>query len=314
MVRYETKEELRRAVEQRVNHPIRDDTWEMAQPDWDGPYDDSDLQEISGYVPIEKELLEPTTLHTAKKGVPESRTYKSLRKVFEQARSESKQRTLEEADYVASVRQQLFGNVSPPCQDLDAMRQWIRRQAEIDGPPTVHTEGSITLNNGQVVPKRSWVDTLDWPGDDNWVERVTVVEDKTLGKLRKAANSLAGRIGCEPAAAVAHVLTGKIPLIAPIRYTLSLKMSCPTVTLKVNYSWVPAEVVRSTYINALKEARDRLKIISMKRARSSPISARARLFLAENKDKDWWEVLKLWNEQNPQNQYRHPRYLYRLKN
>ncbi len=313
MVRYETKEELRQAVEQRIGYPIHNDTWEMVQPDWDEPYDERDLKEVLGDLRQEKELSEPTTLRKTKKGEPESRIYRALRKVFEQARAESKQRTLEEAHYVASVRKQLFGSESPPCQGLDAMRQWIRRQVEIDGPITVHTEGSITLSNGQVIPKSSWVDTLDWPGEDNWVERVTVAEGKTLDKLRQAAKSLAHRIGCEPAAAAAHVLTGKIPFITPISYTLTLGMRSPSVTLKVNYSWVPAEIVRSTYIDALKDARDRLKIIKEKRARSSPIAAKARIFLAEHKGENMGDVLKLWNQQNPQHQYTHPRNLYRAK-
>ena len=313
MVRYETKGELRQAVEQRIGHPIDNDIWEMVQPDWDEPYDESDVREVLGYLRPEKELSEPPTLRKTKKGEPESRISRTLHKVFEHARAESKQRTLKEAHYVASVRKQLFGNESPPCQDLDAMRQWIRRQVEIDGPATVHREGSITLSNGQVIPKSRWVDTLDWPGEDNWVECVPVAEDKTLDKLRQAAKSLAGRIGCEPAAAVAHVLTGKIPLITPISYSLTFGMRGPSVTLKVNYSWVPAEIVRSTYIDALKDARDQWKIIRGKRARSSPIAAKARIFLAEHKDENWWEVLKLWNQQNPQHRYKHPRYLYRTK-
>jgi len=314
MVRYETKEELHQAIEQRIGHSIPNGIWEKVQPDWYEPYDETDLKEILEQLKPGKILIEPQPSQKFRKGHSESRTSKALHKVFEHAKAESKNRTLEEAHYVASVRKQLFGSESPPCQDLDEMRQWIRRQAEIDGPATVHTEErSVTLSDGQIIPASSWVDTLDWPGEDNWIECVPVAEDKTLGKLRQAAKSLAGRIDCEPAAAVAHVLTGKIPLVTPIRYTLNMGTRGPSITLKVNYSWVPAEIVRSTYIDALKDARERWKIIKEKRARSSPITAKIITFLAEHKDENWWDVWKLWNQQNPQHKYSHPRYLYRTK-
>lgn len=140
-----------------------------------------------------------------------------------------------------------------------------------------------------------------------------MAEGNTLDKLRVSADELASRIGCQPAAALAYVLTGYIPLVAPVTYTLSWGTQGPSVTVKAHFPWVPAEVVRYMYVVALKDARDRWKMIKKKRARSSPIAARVKLFLAEHEDENWWEVLKLWNQQNPQHRYSNPRYLYRMK-
>jgi hypothetical protein len=322
MAHYEDRKELRGAVERKRGAAIPNETWEMVEPNWSGPYGDADLAEVLDSLAYEGSDLVPVKLKDRRKQAKEPRA--TLRKAYEHARSECDRRTVAEAHYVARVRQQLFQTGSPPFRDMEQAREWINRQREDEVKETVHVEGEAVLPDGSLAPKRSRVESLDWPGASDWVEGCPVVEGKELDILRVASETLASRLDCQPAQATAHILTGVIPFVAPVKHTVHNHVvktnkgweTRPRISLEINYDWVPVSVVAQVYSHVLRQSTEQSfwgRRRKSRRSQPSPIAAEVEAFLAEHEDKKGWDLLRLWNESHPEHKSAHWRYLLRRR-
>jgi hypothetical protein len=211
------------------------------------------------------------------------------------------------------VRQALFGCPDPPFSDDEEMRKWIHDQIEAEARVVGKSETRPVFSADGAQLSGAWqFSFLEWVGPGDWVERTHVIAGGRLDRLRAVSEFLASGIGCRPCQAVGHILTGGSVMVLPFEYEIHVGSAGTAVTVRTNFPWVQASLAAYAYRQARKEAREKWRALKGERARPSPVAAKVQAFLAPRQGRDRWDVLKEWNQTNPDNRYDHWRFLYRM--
>lgn len=132
-------------------------------------------------------------------------------------------------------REVLGGKLLQP----DEIEGWIQATKEQDGPPTryakMRVKGVTVTENLAIIP--SFDETSDWepvgseylsyPSKSGWVEHVAINVDGILGRLKRTVHRII-TFYCpawQEAQTVAFVLTGQVPIIPRVRYSVNVTSS-----------------------------------------------------------------------------------------
>ena len=143
-----------------------------------------------------------------------------------------------------------------------------------------------------------------------YVKRIPAPRGSTLGRLRFAADQIAGRLGWNPHAAVHHLFTGLIPDYPLIRTksTINLLGKDRPLTSKIVLEILdPHSVTEQDVTKAYRQARDKFARLpggsTKKRSRPSSKSARVAALVQETLGMMWSQRLVEWNRRYPKERY-----------
>jgi hypothetical protein len=211
-------------------------------------------------------------------------------------------------------REVLGGKLLQP----DEIEGWIQATKEQDGPPTRYAKrrvkGVTVTENLAIIP--SFDETSDWelvgseylsyPSKSGWVEHVAINVDGILGRLKRTVHRII-TFYCpawQEAQTVAFVLTGQVPIIPRVRYSVKLTSSGGPcwVTLKFDARIKPQDLAR-------EYSKIRRKIMGNSHAK--PLTKKHQelaVFAAEHKEGLTWEkLMHKWNEKFPKWAYKNYR-------
>lgn len=211
-------------------------------------------------------------------------------------------------------REVLGGKLLQP----DEIEGWIQATKEQDGPPTRYAKrrvkGVTVTENSAIIP--SFDETSDWelvgseylsyPSKSGWVEHVAINVDGILGRLKRTVHRII-TFYCpawQEAQTVAFVLTGQVPIIPRVRYSVKLTSSGGPcwVTLKFDARIKPQDLAR-------EYSKIRRKIMGNSHAK--PLTKKHQelaVFAAEHKEGLTWEkLMHKWNEKFPKWAYKNYR-------
>ena len=245
-----------------------------------------------------------------------SRGDRAFRKVSRESVAESENRTHKCRDRVLRLRGELFGSSNPPFSTEAEMCRWIRKTFDVQGPGTVYSS-FVTAPTGERRFQGAGVRSLNFPENGTAVGR-PVAEGGKLDELRVASETVAREIYetvrpdvIQKAHATHHILTGTLPLLAPIYWSVDLLHPEKGLSIRKNFDSIPSSLMAHIDRKAKQILTENWGVNFRERSRPSPISATAKSFLKRREGKDRWEVLTEWNRQYPENQYLHPNSLYR---
>jgi len=192
----------------------------------------------------------------------------------------------------------------------DKVEPWIKRLERIDGPPTVwldvplppgynfqrdHKTGRVFTKPRLTIPRQNGGRSLHLRTlaygvpEDCWERHVPTTNAGVLERLRQISVFLAKRYGWQEAQATLFVLTGRIPLVSPVR----CKVNLSRITLDVDPSITPRHL-------ADHYRRIRRKVLAKRTRSLSPKHINLAAFLAgRDPGKKWEERLNAWNERYP---------------
>jgi hypothetical protein len=145
----------------------------------------------------------------------------------------------------------------------DKIEEWIKGQAQEDGPHTIFLKvplprtHKLLFGADGLFPSEPLTVSQDWPayetqleslfypGSDDFVRSVSVSMDGVLNDLRYLSETLAERYGWQPGQATEFILTGTTPAIVPFELGFKMRMSNPSlsrVTLTLDPALSPQEV------------------------------------------------------------------------
>jgi hypothetical protein len=191
----------------------------------------------------------------------------------------------------------------------DAVEPWIRRQAEIDGRPTLYLEVvlpegvSIKMRDRRLVaepglPSGSTVvgghgEALAYAvPEDNWVRRIPTTYIGILDKLRVISESLEQHYHWQSGSGSTFVLTGQVPYVGRVRSTVHGGQG--RITLDIDASTVTPKDLARIYAKIVEELRPGLRIRAMSEKHLS-----LALFFAERPNREWADRLQEWNKTHP---------------
>lgn len=211
-MKYISEKELRSAIEKKLEYELSDGEWNDYSPDWNPPFDNSDLQEIIRHIPHE----------------PNRKTRKS-KDLLKSAYVRSKINVQSVQTLLEKARIKLFGSPEPPFNNLDDMREWIELEAKKQPlpeqfaprygylmPKDISGEDLYKLHEERPGIYGAETPVLDYPSTDKWTYRVPVAEGTIIKRLWLSVRSIAKRLDCQEAQATGLILTGMIPLVSPI--------------------------------------------------------------------------------------------------
>jgi hypothetical protein len=132
-----------------------------------------------------------------------------------------------------------------------------------------------------------------------WVLRVGVALNSPLERLRALSESLANRHAWQPAQASVFVLTGLVPILAPIRARTTIRYPIPAasrITLDVDPTVTPREV-------AEHYAATRKGMLAGRSRRMSEKHLRLAIYAATHSEGTWAERMHGWNKAHPDASY-----------
>jgi len=216
-------------------------------------------------------------------------------------------------------REVLNGNLIQPGE----IERWIQTTKEEDGPPTQYVKIrakniDVTIDKGswwplKIMPTFEADDVvgiehefLSYPSKTGWVERVPINVDGILGRLKSVARRIIEYYcpAWQEAQTVAFVLTGQVPIIPRVRYSVNVTFSGGPcwVTLKFDARITPQDLAR-------EYSKIRRKIMGNSHAK--PLTKKHQelaVFAAEHKDGLTWEkLMHKWNEKFPKWAYKNYR-------
>ncbi len=321
MNRYETEVDLRRVVEKRIGKRVEDPHWEESGPQWTGPYDALDLEEIL------------TRFKRCGSRKTRAQSSDSLEGATIQSSYESEERALSCLQTVEEARLEHFGSTAIPFHDLPSVSQWIRHLWRTERPVPVGKIGSLGScsacgkpaffkDSGELIRQDESV-LLRWPScEEYWAETgedvkfhsprdegtaIHVKPNGNLGTLFRYSNGLSIQLGCTESQATAFILLGWIPVAPPVSYTIN-EGKLRRITIEFDVS-VPTSVV----LDSVKEARKELTSSTGERVRLSPKTAQKRAFIKRHEGEGYEAMRRRWNRGHPNDTVDDWRTLYRYK-
>jgi len=278
MGRYNNEGELRQTAEKRTGQ-LSEDTWdevflESCSPF--GAYDDADLRAVLNAL--------------ADRGYTSESKQKQGGAILGMM-TRAELREGEVRDLAKRVRQELFNTSEPPFpDDPDTMRSWIEkeRNATPKGP----------------IKKTEVLELLKWGNEGGHKKVCAVVEGSTLDKVRGASQWIAKELGCQEAQVTHYILTGAIPLVAPIQ-TTKKKLYWPSIHSRGSYSITvnTPDISPEEVKEVAAKLREELWGVKSPRAPREEDIALVKLVL-DTPDKKWEDRRRLWNEEHKEKTFR----------
>lgn len=294
--RYETEDELRRAVEAKYV-ALTDSEWQDAfsKCDWWGPWDDGDVGAVIDYL---RGICRPDTVE--KRGC----TFEPL-----DVQAELNVALLPEFSLIgmADVRQRWFGTPEPPfANDAEGATAWIevqrREEWEWDREGRVSEEMKRRSMSTFRFPATA---SIKWVTSDGRTRSTSVPPGGVLACLQRRAEFYADWLGCSPAQATMLLLTGKTPRLEAIsvRVTGAKRdgFSRGQVTMTIRSPDVTPEQVATCY----KQLRKALWGVDRPRSPSEADAELAR-FHVKNRGLSWEEQWRRWNKEHPHRLFDYP--------
>ena len=262
MLTFNTKAELRRAVESKLRYKLSNDTWMMAQPDWGPPYDGEDMREV---------------LNAIRKDASESEIPARMRRGAKKAKDREKVEKLELYHW------RLYWFTQDPRAKGKANQFWAQRCRKILGLsepiPLAVLEGMLRrLGAKETVYSRK----VFFPRRPEHGEYVEVgflyyhpPRAQILSKVCDIVDVLVNNLGWHPAEALAFLLCD----IAPVRPEVPrIYKQGREITIKVRPNVKPESLAR-LYSEVRNETIKEIRGIRGKRARPRALSERVRMLL-----------------------------------
>jgi len=254
----------------------------MKKADLHLPLSDADLKEIGPHL-----------------GRPVRKPRDPFRNAFYHAYLESLRRSIEHQEDTFATRWELFHQMKAPFANMKEAEAWIAQETERQGPvEDIDYLGKLSpyelWRDGKRPP---WSSALDWRGDDGQERAVWVIKGGVLDLLREGSEKLAEKIGCAVHRATNHILADEVPLVPLIDMRPIFEGRNHNLTgfsIRVNYPWVPAELVADHYA-AYKKV--------WTKGRPSPRAADVAVFLLWHSKLTWPEKWREWNRLNPDRRY-----------
>jgi hypothetical protein len=193
-------------------------------------------------------------------------------------------------DVVAFRRQELRGRFIKP----ERLAAWIERHAE---PATDLITVAVDRPDKPLVHSRRVLEYAAPPSA--FVQHHPVAVNSTLDRLRALSASLANRYAWQPAQASTFVLTGLVPILAPIRVDTTIRYPVPAasrITLDVDPTVTPREV-------AERYAAARKRMLPGRSRRMSEKHLRLAIYAATHSEGTWAERMRGWNDAHPDERY-----------
>jgi len=222
--------------------------------------------------------------------------------------------------FVKQFRREVLGE---KLLQPDEIESWIQATKEKDGPPTQYVKirakkVNVTIDKDnwwplKIMPAFEADDVigiehefLSYPSKKEWAERVSINVDGILGRLKRTVHRII-TFYCpawQEAQTVAFVLTGQVPIIPRVRYSVNVTSSGGPcwVTLKFDARIKPQDLAR-------EYSKIRRKIMGNSHAK--PLTKKHQelaVFAAEHKEGLTWEkLMHKWNEKFPKWAYKNYR-------
>lgn len=309
--RFESKTELRRAVEKKLNQQLEDAVWEEYAPDWSAPYDVQDLNDLLA-------MLKDARLGAKEPEIVPPQYIKSdlLSDIA--------------IYWIHQCRTYLFGSTNPPFNELEDMRNWIENQAKKQPLPKGHAPrfgyyfDSRGLSDEELEaaierfkkenpgPHGLEFANLDYPGRNGIVVSVPVSDGNApLRHLWLVVQKIVQELDCEAYQATVIILTDK-PILIPsisVKPTLSFRKATePSWKIEITIREpVSVETITIVY-RKLRE-----QLWGVKRNLKYPSRQEAELvkFVKSQQDQmnpSWDHHLREWNIRFPEWRYENWRY------
>lgn len=274
---YNNKDELRKAIIKKIGGGFSDEVWEEFQPLWDSPYDNSDVNEI--------------TNDMRNKGIEINEKQTNI---VSAAALRSKIRARELEPWIRSDREHLFGDKNPPFDDLSEMEQWLLSEAT--------KEQEQFSNDNKIKEELAYQ-----PPDGRRMEYINIWEGSLLYKLWNLSKIRAHDLGCKESQALAYILTGKIPFVAPIAYSFTGRSKARTpslgeITITIREP-VPEEQITHLYRILRRNVWGRFQNSKSINERDIKIvdfvEGYTRGIIVEGNPRSWSQLLVEWNRNYP---------------
>lgn len=323
MARIQSKLEKTEAIRKEIDSLLGGS---LSDEEWDDLVDDNYVNEISR----SRTTRSSKVAVTAELVRHRRRTYGTHNKLKNQdmlSEQETKQPTkrsevisifvAEEASEDTGVRLFRTEVLGDKLLPLDGFEEWIRQQAQKDGPPTTwlnnvplpQTKASelIKIVQGSTpdtsrlsleIPLDQMMGTvslhghfLHYPGPDGWDRSIPTITGGILEHLRRLSDGLAEKYKWLNAQATAFILTGGIPLISSINTTLKIN-SRPLfsrIVLDVDPALSPREI-------AMHYRRSRKEIMAARHRNLSEKHMQLALFDSKQPKTETWAIkMDGWN-------------------
>ena len=187
-------------------------------------------------------------------------------------------------------REELRGRLIQP----DRVGAWIDGRAE---PPTQLATVAVDRPDE---PLEIFTHVLDYAAPPAvFVQHVGVALGSALDRLRLLSVALAGRYGWQPAQGSIFVLTGLVPIVAPVRVRTAIRYpvsATSRITLEVDPTVTPPELAEH-YATARK------RMMAGRSRRMSEKHLRLAIYAATHSEGTWDERMRGWNGANPDERY-----------
>jgi hypothetical protein len=195
----------------------------------------------------------------------------------------------------------------PPFANMQEGTNWIEEEKKRQGPPPGPVEEPRTAYEAFVARESGrWTEWLVWGDDQHETASCPVAPDSPLDRLRRASWVLASEIGCRVPDATRHILTGAVPVVPLLETHSTYEKGGYQITIRVNFPWVPAELVTKQYEESRRWAYELDRRYAKRpkiRLRPAPKLARVKTFVETTPRMTWPQRLAQWNEENPDEPY-----------
>lgn len=322
--RYRSEEDIKAAVEKKLGRKVIEVIWKVLKKDGyieevlEG-YEDAFNSLLRRYRVEEEVYLEGARagagIYGAQRLFPPPKKEDSPITKADIVLSKLLAAEVSKLPFVKQFRREVLGG---KLLQPDEIESWIQATKEQDGPPTRYAKRrvkSVTVTeNLAIIPSfdetSGWEpiehEYLSYPSKTGWAERVPINIDGILGRLKRIVHRIITYYcpAWQEAQAVAFVLTGQVPIIPRVRYSVNVTfLGGPCwVTLKFDARITPQDLAR-------EYSKIRRKIMGNSHAK--PLTKKHQelaVFAAEHKDGLTWEkLMHKWNEKFPKWAYKNYR-------
>jgi|GEM_PF-4399698 len=195
----------------------------------------------------------------------------------------------------------------PPFANMQEGTNWIEEEKKRQGPPPGPVEKPRTAYEAFVAKQSGrWTEWLVWRDDEHETASCPVAPDSPLDRLRRASWVLASEIGCGVPDATRHILTGAVPFVPLLETHSTSDHGGYQITIRVNFPWVPAELVTKRYEEWRRWAYEQDRRYAKRpkiRLRPAPKLAKVKTFVEITPGMTWPQRLARWNEWHPDEPY-----------
>lgn len=292
MTIYDTQDDLRSAVQQRIRQRLSDDEWDEVRPYWSEPYENGDVKEIAR--------------------LARERFGKSPRAGRSKVRKSERRKAVGELQRYYWYADWVFQAGFPDYRDrraknLEALATGVRETLGLHNPVRLCQLREVLMGLGaEESPPGLRIPYPRRPDDGDCIDVCCLYYDwrkkEVLHNVCRLAEMLANQLGWHPAEAIAFVFCSKNPLSADVP---RVYRQGKEITIKVPLDAKPEALARM-YSRARTGAIREIRGVTGKTARPRRASVRVQTlldFCIENPELKGDRLRTAWNSRYPDWQY-----------